>query len=455
MCSCHTSSSTATRPTRSSTGRLIRPSWPARAAEQGHGALALTDHDGLHGAMEMAHALKPLGVRPITGAEVTLDDGTHLTLLCETREGYTNLCRLLTASHWHTRRWAREGWVEAGRRQDPLDGEPHISLDDVEPLAAGLVCLSGCARDGAVASRVEAGRHAEAAAVARRLLRIFGPEQLPDRAPAPLLAPRPPPQQAARRAGRAARRPSAGHRQRARTRARPDQAPGRDGGGPARKDARRDRAEPARQLLARARRARADGGALPRAPGRGGGERAPRGAPALRPHRGPRLPLPRVGGPGGGLEARRPLPRPLRGALRQELRGRRPARRGAARDPPPRAVRLLPAPPRHARARPRGGRGGARAGVGAPPAAAGARTRVERVVGRLLPHRALARGPDRQRAAPRALPERGADRAAGHRPRLPARHPRRADPPRARPLRPRPLRARGGLLDLPGALGGA
>jgi error-prone DNA polymerase len=131
------------------------------AAEQGHGALALTDHDGLHGAMEMAHALKPLGVRPITGAEVTLGDGTHLTLLCETREGYTNLCRLLTASHWHTRRWAREGWTEAGGRQDPLDGEPHISLDDLEPLAAGLVCLSGCARDGAVASRVEAGESSD------------------------------------------------------------------------------------------------------------------------------------------------------------------------------------------------------------------------------------------------------------------------------------------------------
>ena len=80
--------------------------------------------------MEMAQALKPLGVRPITGAELTLDDGTHLTLLCETREGYRNLCRLITAAHWHTRRWAREGWsdpmaqVTEGRRpaQDPLDG---------------------------------------------------------------------------------------------------------------------------------------------------------------------------------------------------------------------------------------------------------------------------------------------------------------------------------------------
>ena len=155
------------------------------AAGQGHDALALTDHDGLHGAMEMARALKPLGVRPITGAELTLDDGTHLTLLCETREGYTNLCRLITASHWHTRRWAREGWSEPvaqireGRRpgQDALDEEPSVPLEEVERSAAGLVCLSGCDRDGAVASRVEAGDHAGAAAVARRLLRAFGPDR--------------------------------------------------------------------------------------------------------------------------------------------------------------------------------------------------------------------------------------------------------------------------------------
>ena len=156
------------------------------AADQGHQALALTDHDGLHGAMEMAQALKPLGVRPITGAELTLDDGTHLTLLCETREGYTNLCRLITAAHWHTRRWAREGWsdptaqVTDGRRpgQDALDEDPSVTLADVERCAEGLVCLSGCARDGAVASRVEAGDHPGAAAAARRLLGIFGPDRL-------------------------------------------------------------------------------------------------------------------------------------------------------------------------------------------------------------------------------------------------------------------------------------
>src|SRR5919107_2111728 len=127
--------------------------------------------------MEMAQALKPLGVRPITGAELTLDDGTHLTLLCESREGYTNLCRLITASHWHTRRWAREGWIEGGRRQDPIEGEPSIGLDTLEQHAAGLVCLSGCAGSGAVASRVEAGDHPAAAAVARHLLAAFGPDR--------------------------------------------------------------------------------------------------------------------------------------------------------------------------------------------------------------------------------------------------------------------------------------
>ena len=47
----------------------------ARAAELGYEALALTDHDGVYGSLEFAHAAKDLGVRPITGAEVTLAAG--------------------------------------------------------------------------------------------------------------------------------------------------------------------------------------------------------------------------------------------------------------------------------------------------------------------------------------------------------------------------------------------
>ena len=42
------------------------------AAELGHEALALTDHDGVWGAMEFAQACKTFGVRPIVGCELTV-----------------------------------------------------------------------------------------------------------------------------------------------------------------------------------------------------------------------------------------------------------------------------------------------------------------------------------------------------------------------------------------------
>ena len=80
----------------------------AAAAVHGYGAVALTDHDGIWGAMEFAHACKGLGVKAITGAEVTLDSGAHLTLLAQDRTGYSNLCRLLTAAHDGTRENPRE-----------------------------------------------------------------------------------------------------------------------------------------------------------------------------------------------------------------------------------------------------------------------------------------------------------------------------------------------------------
>src|SRR5215472_9980570 len=46
----------------------------ARAAELGYDALALTDHDGVYGSLEFAYAAKHLGLRAITGAEVTVEN---------------------------------------------------------------------------------------------------------------------------------------------------------------------------------------------------------------------------------------------------------------------------------------------------------------------------------------------------------------------------------------------
>ena len=108
-----------------------------RAAELGYEALALTDHDGVYGSLEFAHAAKAFGVRAITGAEVTLEGGAHVTMLVEDARGYANLCRLLTAAHAGTRL----------RPEDPpLD--PALPVELLLELNDGLVCLSGCARHG-------------------------------------------------------------------------------------------------------------------------------------------------------------------------------------------------------------------------------------------------------------------------------------------------------------------
>ena len=101
-----------------------------QAAELGYEALALTDHDGVYGSLEFAHAAKAFGVRPITGAEVTLADGSHVTLLVETPRGYASLCRLLTKAHARKRL------------------EPRLHQAELEERNEGLVCLSGCARFG-------------------------------------------------------------------------------------------------------------------------------------------------------------------------------------------------------------------------------------------------------------------------------------------------------------------
>src|SRR5215208_3121837 len=127
-----------------------------RAAELGYEALALTDHEGVFGSLEFAHAAKHFGVRAITGAEVTLVGGPHVTLLVESSQGYANLCRLLTAAHAHTR---------------PKEGEllsPALDQALLAELNEGLVCLSGCARD------VLGVRYANAPV---ELARAFGPDR--------------------------------------------------------------------------------------------------------------------------------------------------------------------------------------------------------------------------------------------------------------------------------------
>ena len=126
-----------------------------RAAALGYRSLALTDHNGLYGAVRFWTAARDAGIRPLFGAEVTLDDDSHLLLLVETQRGYANLCRLLSAGQL------------AGQK-----GAPRLTLATLAEHAAGLICLSGCPK-GAVPAALQRGDFSQALAMADHLRQIF------------------------------------------------------------------------------------------------------------------------------------------------------------------------------------------------------------------------------------------------------------------------------------------
>jgi len=69
------------------------------AAELEMPAIALLDRNGIYGAQRFSVAAREHGVRPIVGAELSMEDGSLLPVLVENRTGYKNLCELLTQAH--------------------------------------------------------------------------------------------------------------------------------------------------------------------------------------------------------------------------------------------------------------------------------------------------------------------------------------------------------------------
>ncbi len=126
----------------------------SRAAAFGQPALAITDAHGVYGSPRFHLAAKKLGIRALIGAEVNSQDGCRYTLLCENRQGYQNLCRLITRTKF------REG--RAGKPENPV-----ATQNDFAEYAQGLVCLTG-GDDGPLAKMSGARRTLE------QLVRIFG-----------------------------------------------------------------------------------------------------------------------------------------------------------------------------------------------------------------------------------------------------------------------------------------
>jgi error-prone DNA polymerase len=113
-----------------------------RAAELGYSALALLDRDGVYGLPRFHKAALAAGIRPIVGAELTIGGAGEaggvgragippfqpfvLPVLCESAEGYRNLCRLITRMKMRAPK-----------------GEGALGLDELDGSTAGLVALAG------------------------------------------------------------------------------------------------------------------------------------------------------------------------------------------------------------------------------------------------------------------------------------------------------------------------
>src|ERR1700730_12942296 len=94
------------------------------AAELEMPAIGLCDHNGVYGSQRFSVAAREHGVRPIIGAELSMEGGAILHVLVENRTGYKNLCELLTQPHLRSEK-----------------GKCEIKWDELPQFVEGLVAL--------------------------------------------------------------------------------------------------------------------------------------------------------------------------------------------------------------------------------------------------------------------------------------------------------------------------
>ncbi len=116
----------------------------ARAKKLDQKAVALTDLNGLYGAVRFYRAAKRVGIKPIIGAEVRLEGEHTIILLAKNYEGYRNLCRLLTRAHLENSR-----------------GNPALKFAYLSIFNQGLICLAG-GRNSLLRSLLKYGKTDEA-----------------------------------------------------------------------------------------------------------------------------------------------------------------------------------------------------------------------------------------------------------------------------------------------------
>lgn len=144
------------------------------AAQRGTKALALTDHGTLHGAFAFSSAMRAQGIKPIIGCEIYRtkcplgekpgeggkEKLNHMTLLAQTQEGWSNLCRMLSKAN-----------------MENFYGKPRVNDEMLAEYSEGVVCLSGCMQ-GRLSKAIIDGNRDEAFAELEFLLSVYGKDRL-------------------------------------------------------------------------------------------------------------------------------------------------------------------------------------------------------------------------------------------------------------------------------------
>jgi error-prone DNA polymerase len=140
-----------------------------RAAALGYPGIAVADRDGVYGIPRFHLAAKKAGLRAMVGAELTIRTARHaysphppslwrLPVLVASREGYRNLCRLLT----RMKQGAPKGEVTAAGGA--------LNLEDLDGATGGLIALAGRA--------VLGGARHGVGGLLDRLVGVFGRDRL-------------------------------------------------------------------------------------------------------------------------------------------------------------------------------------------------------------------------------------------------------------------------------------
>ena len=146
-----------------------------RAAELEMPAMALLDRNGVYGAARFHTSAKRNGVRAHIGAEIAVSsfdarltppawlphqwprEPARLSLLCESRTGYQNLCQMVTQF----------------KMREKMKCEGAATWEDLQQYSAGMVCLTG-GEEGPLAAALASGGEEAGRDVVERLIGIFG-----------------------------------------------------------------------------------------------------------------------------------------------------------------------------------------------------------------------------------------------------------------------------------------